>query len=249
MTDVRSFDVKAYDNSSAATSTWAGADDLRLYLPYQLRAGYLYSANIPAVPTAPPYLTGTTTPITGRPDPHQQPTGRRQHTTRRNFDTFQTFAHEGRMPPLVEDNRLDAQNPESLLHQPRPTSPRPYAGFPNYSSNVGDDNTGVVRLRRVWDTWSTDYSRAAGERPPNANDNGFPSGPPFSPPIYPSYPPPYPAPLRGIQIQIRVADPTNQRIKSLTIRQDFTISYEHDRQWRTLRQTSVGTPPRDLNLR
>ena len=47
-------------------------------------------------------------------------------------------------------------------------------------------------------------------------------GPPFTPPIYPSYPPPYPAPLRGIQIQIRVADPTNQRIKSLTIRQDFT---------------------------
>ena len=42
------------------------------------------------------------------------------------------------------------------------------------------------------------------------------------PPIYPSYPPPYQAPLRGIQIQIRVADPTNQRIKSLTIRQDFT---------------------------
>ena len=32
----------------------------------------------------------------------------------------------------------------------------------------------------------------------------------------------FPAPLRGIQIQIRVADPTNQRIKSITIRQDFT---------------------------
>ena len=45
---------------------------------------------------------------------------------------------------------------------------------------------------------------------------------PFTPPVYPSYPPPSPAPLRGIQIQIRVADPTNQRIKSLTIRQDFT---------------------------
>ncbi len=50
----------------------------------------------------------------------------------------------------------------------------------------------------------------------------FPLGPPFSPPVYPSYPPPYPAPLRGIQIQVRVVDPTNQRIKSLTIRQDFT---------------------------
>ena len=56
----------------------------------------------------------------------------------------------------------------------------------------------------------------------NTAQHGSPAGPPFSPPIYPSYPPPYPAPLRGIQIQIRVADPTNQRIKSITIRQDFT---------------------------
>jgi len=50
----------------------------------------------------------------------------------------------------------------------------------------------------------------------------FPAGPPSSPPIYPSYPPPYPAPLRGIQIQIRVTDPASQRVKTLTIQQDFT---------------------------
>jgi hypothetical protein len=50
----------------------------------------------------------------------------------------------------------------------------------------------------------------------------MPSGPPFSPPIYTSYPPPYPAPLRGIQIQIRVVDPRNERLKVLTIRQDFS---------------------------
>ena len=31
-----------------------------------------------------------------------------------------------------------------------------------------------------------------------------------------------PGALRGIQIQIRVTDPTNQRVKTLTIRQDFT---------------------------
>ena len=80
-------------------------------------------------------------------------------------------------------------------------------------------NTGVVRLRRVWDSWSTDYSQAPAT---GVNPNGFPAGPPYSPPIYPSYPPPYPAPLRGIQIQIRVTDPTNQRVKTLTIRQDFT---------------------------
>ena len=53
--------------------------------------------------------------------------------------------------------------------------------------------------------------------------NGYRWGPNGgTPPIYPSYPPPYPAPLRGIQIQIRVVDPSNQRIKSVTIRQDFT---------------------------
>ena len=49
-----------------------------------------------------------------------------------------------------------------------------------------------------------------------------PTGLPFEPPVYPSYPPPYPMPLRGIQIQIRVVDPRNERIKTLTIRQDFS---------------------------
>ncbi len=38
----------------------------------------------------------------------------------------------------------------------------------------------------------------------------------------PSYPAPYPIPMRGIQIQIRITDPENQHVKSLTIRQDFT---------------------------
>ena len=56
-------------------------------------------------------------------------------------------------------------------------------------------------------------------RPENLTPWGPNNG---TPPIYPSYPPPYQAPLRGIQIQIRAVDPTNQKIKSLTIRQDFT---------------------------
>ncbi len=103
--------------------------------------------------------------------------------------------------------------------------------FSNYSSNIGDDDAGgvgIARLRRVWDSWSTDYTRAPAtaiyNNPSNTSDvlNGFPWGPPFTPPVYPSYPPPYPAPLRGIQIQIRVVDPSNQRIKTLTIVQDFT---------------------------
>jgi hypothetical protein len=122
------------------------------------------------------------------------------------------------MPPLVADNRLDAQYPNPTYGSGYSAQ---YAGIaPNYSSNIGDDNTGIVRLRRVWDSWSTDYSMAPAK--------GFdpttkaPIGPPFSPPVYPSYPPPYPAPLRGLQIQLRVQDPTGKYVKSLTIRQDFT---------------------------
>ena len=40
--------------------------------------------------------------------------------------------------------------------------------------------------------------------------------------ILPSYPAPYEAPLTGIQIQIRVVDPKNERLKILTIRHDFS---------------------------
>ena len=125
------------------------------------------------------------------------------------------------MPPLVADNRLDSQNPNPTYVNYNNFSAQ-YSAFPNYSSNIGDDNTGVVRLRRVWDSWSTEYTKAPATGVEPQPSTRFPAGPPFTPPIYPSYPPPYPAPLRGIQIQIRVADPTNQRVKSITIRQDFT---------------------------
>ncbi len=108
-----------------------------------------------------------------------------------------SFAHEGRMPPLTTDYRADAQ-------------------YPNLSQNIGDDGTSVVRLRRVWDSWSTAYSNVPGQ----------PANPAYGPinnqrPAFPSYPAPYPAALRGIQIQIRVTDPESRRIKTLTIKQDF----------------------------
>ncbi len=153
-----------------------------------------------------PYLTGTVYPTVWNGG---------------SFDTLnQTFAHEGRMPPLVADLRFDAQYgqvPTSTYAAPNHT----------YTGNVGDDNPAVARLRRVWDSWSTEYTQAPGTGVCPAASTApfspfFPAGPPSTPPIYPSYPPPYPAPLRGIQIQIRVADPTSQRIKTLTIRQDFT---------------------------
>jgi hypothetical protein len=201
MTGVRSFDVKAYDNAYAGYSDLGWGDDLRLYLPYQNLPGYIGPPSL----TFPPGLNATP-PVTVWP-----PVNPQADPTAGLFSTInQTFAHEGRMPPLVEDLRVDAQYGAATY---------PFPAGNTYTGNVGDDNAGVVRLRRVWDSWSTEYSRAPAT---GVYGNGFPAGPPFSPPIYPSYPPPYPAPLRGIQIQIRVVDPTNQRVKSLTIRQDFT---------------------------
>jgi len=187
MTGVRSFDIKAYDDSKSDYVDLGWGDDAR--------------------------LTGTIGFL------NQTPLGFTWNG--QVYDTFKdTFAHEGRMPPLVEDNRFDSQFGAATYSLPSGNT---------YTGNIGDDQVGIVRLRRVWDSWSTDYSRAPGtgvylnkNNPPPDPLNGFPWGPPYSPPIYPSYPPPYPAPLRGIQIQVRVTDPSNQRIKTLTIRQDFT---------------------------
>jgi prepilin-type N-terminal cleavage/methylation domain-containing protein len=166
---VRSFDVKAYDDS----------------VPGYVDLGY---SN---------YLYGVT-PQDAIPAPFVN-----ANLTHAQSDALfaqallTTMGHEGRIPPLLEDFRVD----------------------PNSGLNIGDNQTTLLRLRRVWDTWSTDYSNAPQT---GINARGFPIGPPFSQPVYPSYPPPYPAPLRGIQIQIRVTDPRNERIKTLTIRQDFS---------------------------
>ncbi len=222
MTNVRSFDVKAYDNAYSGYADLGWADDLRLWIPYQNVGGFLNPANgPPAIASTPGLLIW---PPVANPGNANLPTGNQYNTL------TQTLAHEGRMPPLTADNVLDFQNPNPTYqnvttftpqYPAGPGTPPQPPGFPNYSSNVGDDNAGVVRLRRVWDSWSTDYSNAPVE---GLNvTTGQVVGPRAGyPPIYPSYPPPYQAPLRGIQIQIRVADPTNQRIKSLTIRQDFT---------------------------
>ena len=105
------------------------------------------------------------------------------------------FGHEGRIPPIFSDFRPD-----------------PRRGY-----NIGDDLPGVIRLTHTFDTWSTAYT--------NAPDSDiFLHGSPISgtTPIYPAFPPPYTSPLRGIQIQIRVVDPRNERSKVLTIRHDFT---------------------------
>lgn len=117
-------------------------------------------------------------------------------------DQLFSLGHEGRIPPVSADGRDDAA----------------YPGF--WSNGLGDDSTGVIRLRRTWDTWSTSYTRAGAL---NVNPIYGPNNPSATnPPPVPSYPAPYPVPLRGIQIQIRITDSDEKYVKVLTIRQDFS---------------------------
>ena len=206
MTNVRSFDVKAYDNSIAGYVDLGWGDDFRIAQQFNdpnYNPGTLPKPYIPQAP----YLVGNFDEFTQSYSAPAWKLVNGQVVSLLNS----TFAHEGRIPPLVEDIRFDAQFGQAAY---------PFPTGNTYTGNIGDNNTGVVRLRRVWDSWSTEYTQAQAKGVFAAT--GFPAGPQFAPPVYPSYPAPYPAPLRGIQIQIRVADPTNQRIKSLTIIQDFT---------------------------
>ncbi len=212
-TGVRSFDIKAYDNAYPGYVDLGWGDDLRLYV----------AAGATNVPAAPPLISG----VTGLPSSSALgwtftwPPANSYGNPSLNWSLYNsTLAHEGRMPPLVNDGVADYQYPVAN-----------WSGGSGGTTNIGDNGTGVLRARRVWDSWSTDYSNpptvGVNSQPLLANGNpnplyGFPNGPPFSAPSYPSYPAPYPAPLRGIQIQIRVVDPRNERIKVLTIRQDFS---------------------------
>ena len=204
MTGVRSFDVKAFDpsatiynspniigNAASATTPYYNAGYFDLGYA---STDYVRYGNATGIASL---YTGTTLAIQ---DGNGNPLG---------------FGHEGRMPPLTTDFRADPQRPYIKL--PNNT----YTLNPN--NNVGDNTTGArapQRLRRVWDSWSTDYTNAPAV---DINLRGSSFMPyPLDRPIYPSYPAPYPSALRGIQIQIRVVDPKNERVKVLTIRQDFS---------------------------
>ena len=192
MTNVRSFDVKAYDpdaplynyvnnNGYVSGPFSAGYQDLG-YGASAYLAGWPTTTAPPFQPLVPPYnFAGP-------------PTG---------------FGHEGRIPPLPADFRL---NPSRSVYFDANNNPQPiYVGDATQNHGLG-----VIRLTHTFDTWSTAYTNAPGS---DILLNGYSTN---STPIYPSFPPPYPSPLRGIQIQIRVVDPRNERSKSLTIRHDFT---------------------------
>jgi hypothetical protein len=216
MTGVRSFDVKVYDDLYAGYVDLGWKNDLRINADASGVSGNDAEFTMSTTTTANGYnfLTGTPSlaysPFSGVTDSTGLPVA---------VATMTTFGHEGRMPPLTTDNRADAQYPSGYYPL--------YPGYPlaandlgNLISNIGDNAADVNRLRRVFDTWSTDYTTAPSHAVVPATGQVF--GPPFSPPVYPSYPPPYPAPLKAVQIQVRVVDPTNQRIKQITIRHDFS---------------------------
>jgi hypothetical protein len=246
MTGVRSFDVKAYDNSYPGYVDLGWGDDGRLLAPYNTTTTVGGTATTtvtnPSLGNWSPQLLGvnqngssspyvygaagnSTLPFTWPPNV-QVTAGGGAATTVPGGITFDlnvlnpatylykaTLAHEGRIPPLIWDGRVD---PQALQVR-------------GVQINVGDDTPSTNRLRRTWDTWSTDYSRApaTGVDPNGSLPPAMIPGAPYGLavgglPVYPSYPPPYDAPLRGIQIQIRVVDPKNERVKLLTIRQDFS---------------------------
>lgn len=208
MTGVRSFDVKAYDNSFAGYVDLGWGDDGRLLKPYVTAA--VLGSWTPSLLADNSSAANSLTP-SGLPLVVTWPPGGTQ-TFRLIGDTY---AHEGRIPPLVKDYRLDPQMADELSYNLDASAAS--------TANVGDNSLTAVRLRRVWDTWSTDYTNAPSVGVDPATGQPYPNQ--FSAsrrPIYPSYPAPYPMPLRGIQIQIRVTDPRNERLKTLTIRQDFS---------------------------
>ena len=125
------------------------------------------------------------------------------------------------MPPLVDDNRLDARIPTGLRSTNAAARCAPVPLSTN--SNIGDDSTGSIRLRRVWDTWSTDYTQA-----PATGINDPTTVPPVGPirlrdaaglPVVSA---PLPGAAAGHPDPDPGRRPPNQRIKVLTIRQDFT---------------------------
>jgi type II secretory pathway component PulJ len=203
LTNVRSFDVKAYDPYAPLYSTSVGTP---------LSAGYwdLGYAGLSPGTYAPNY--GANSTIYGVNGSTSNPLAPGATAWQALLGEPRGFGHEGRIPPILNDFRLDPRRGGVGLINPT----RQPSDQPNQLNNIGDDSPGVIRLTHTFDTWSTDYVYA-----PDSDIVLWESST-STVPVYPAFPPPYPTPLRGIQIQIRVTDPRNERTKTLTIRFDFT---------------------------
>ena len=207
---VRSFDVKAYDNAYAGYADLGWGDDLRLYQPYNGRD----SRHTCRQAAARALLHASV---------HDLAAGSRPNDRLYFTPVTQTFAHEGRMPPLQNDHRLRRPVPEPAVHR-RPAITRSTRATqlhqqrrrrqPGRRSGCGGSGIpGPPSTRR---------RRATGLNPATSALPFFPAGPAVHAADLSVVSAALSGALRGIQIQIRVTDPTNQRIKTLTIRQDFT---------------------------
>ncbi len=159
MTNVRSFDVKAYDNALAGYADLGWGDDLRLYVPYQNDSNFTSSGTRSAMAQSAhiwPVLPHR---------PHEQFGDRRLSSGRRRP------CARGRMPPLsttigstLSITRAGCRRSRMTFELRLPVWVRDLPRISPYNGNIGDDNAGVVRLRRVWDTLVDRLQQGAGTR-------------------------------------------------------------------------------------
>jgi type II secretory pathway pseudopilin PulG len=212
--NVKSFNIKVFDPNPRYFNTTA--NQVVAMLPGYYDLGYVSGINPATGAFDPTYASGANQAFTVTSTPPWM---------------LDTMGHEGRMPPLTADNRVDAQYPTyDFVTAGSPPTITTVAAY------LGDSSPTVRRMRRTWDSWSTTYTNAPATPlspttpyPFCGPQGGFIVGDSSIPPliargraIVPSYPAPYPVPLRGIEIQIRLTDPEGRHVKSITIHQDFS---------------------------
>ena len=140
MTGVRSFDVKAYDNSFAGYVDLGWGDDPRIATATQ---AITTRTSSPTRRYSEPFSTGRRSACRYNGNPDNNGIAYTQIQTY-PIHPLVTYAHEGRIPPSTLDVRPDPQL-------------SPINGSMSTSATT---TASVIRLRRVWDSWSTDYTRA-----------------------------------------------------------------------------------------
>ncbi|MDB5349439.1 MAG: hypothetical protein JWN86_686 [Planctomycetota bacterium] len=133
-TNVRSFNIKAFDGNPRYISTATKTPSIVPLLPGYYDLGYIAGIDPATGSFSPLYASGNSlAPTISATNPY----------------LLDTLGHEGRMPPLTTDNRFDVQYPTYVN-----------AAGTLVPTNLGDNTTTVTRMRRIWDSWSTTYSAA-----------------------------------------------------------------------------------------
>ena len=182
MTGVRSFDIKAYDNSLAAYADLGWGDDLRNY-PLTTSQNPNHQTNLP-------FLSGTPNPnLVGNPGftgltPYLFWNNQWYRPDQPDLRPRGPDAAPGRRQPLRRPVRGSAVR-ATTERRIRTTTATWATTTRRWSVSAGSGIPGPP---------STAVAPGTGVYPAASPAANFPAGPPFAPPIYPSYPPPYPAP-------------------------------------------------------